>query len=423
MNVVHLSTNDIRGGAARAAYRLHQGLRHAGVGSYIWTQSKTSDDSYVFGPSSNIAKAWAKLRPRLDRLLLRFYPDRERVPYSVQWVPSGIYKKIAQLNPDVINLHWICGGYLNIGSIARLNKPLVWTLHDMWPFTGGCHYDQGCGRYAQSCGACPQLHSRRERDLSRFIWRRKKRAWKDTDLTIVALSQWLAKCACKSSLFKDLRIEIIPNGLDLNRFKPIDKRIAREILNLPLDKQLILFGAMNATSDQRKGFDLLKLALGHLHGSVQRDRTDVIIVGASEPKKTVDLKFESHYLGLLKDNISLNLVYAAADVFVAPSRQDNLPNTVMEALSCGTPCVAFDIGGIPDMIDHHQNGYLAQPFDTEDLAHGIQWVLENENRRQKLSQNARQKAVQEFDQELQARRYLELYADILDRRSNALSSE
>ena len=283
----------------------------------------------------------------------------------------------------------------------------------MWPFTGCCHYDQGCGRYTGSCGDCPQLHSRRDKDLSRWIWRRKAKSWQNTDLTIVALSQWLAGCARKSSLFKDLRIEVIPNSLDITRFKPIDKRMSREILNLPQDKKLILFGAMGATRDLRKGFDLLQTTLQSLAQTDWKDKARLVIFGASKPERHVDLGIPAYYLGTLKDDISLSMVYSAADVFVAPSRQDNLPNIVMESIACGTPCAAFDIGGIPDMIDHQENGYLAEPFETDDLLCGITWILENRERHCKLSYHARQKAEREFNQDLQARRYLALYEELV----------
>jgi glycosyltransferase involved in cell wall biosynthesis len=422
-NVLHISSRDTRGGAARATYRLHQGLQRVGIDSCIRVQSKASDDPKVIGPSSDIAKGWVKLRARLNKLPWSFYPDREQLPYSVQWLPSGTLSAISEydMSADIIHLHWICGGFLSIGEIANLNEPLVWTLHDMWAFTGGCHYDQGCGRYVESCGACPLLHSAREWDLSRWMWRRKRKAWRNLALTLVTPSHWLASCARQSSLLKDKRIEVIPNGLDTERFKPIDKQVAREVLNLPLQRSLVLFGANNP-ENPLKGYELLKAALQDLTAINHADKVDLTIFGASQPKEhQLAWNLNTHYLGYFNDTPSLALVYSAADVMVVPSKQEAFGQTASEAMACGTPVVAFDATGLKDIVDHQQNGYLAQPFDTEDLAHGIQWVLENENRRQKLSQNARQKAVQEFDQELQARRYLDLYEDILVRRSNALS--
>ncbi|MEW6496178.1 MAG: glycosyltransferase, partial [Cyanobacteriota bacterium] len=267
-------------------------------------------------------------------------------------------------------------------------------------------------RYNNSCGACPQLGSQKNEDLSRWVWQRKAKAWKNLNLTIVTPSHWLAKCASSSSLFQNLRIEVIPNGLDTQQYKPIPRQVARKILNLPQDKLLILFGAMYPNSDRRKGFHFLQQALQRLGATAWQNQAELVIFGASRPKEPIGLGLNAHYLGKLSDDISLAVVYAAADVFVAPSLEDNLPNTVMEAIACGTPSVAFNIGGMPDMIEHQHNGYLAKPFESEDLARGIVWVLENKERYQKLCDRARQKAEQEFTLEIQALRYKTLYSEI-----------
>ncbi|MDB9457663.1 glycosyltransferase family 4 protein [Dolichospermum circinale CS-545/17] len=412
MKPLLISTNDINGGAARATYRLHQGLKSIGVDSQMLVQNKQSDDYKVISPASKLGKGIGKLKPTLDSLPLQIYPQRDRSTYSVQWLPDNLAAKVAQINPDVINLHWINGGYLKIETIAKFKKPIIWTLHDMWAFTGGCHYNGDCMNYTNSCGACPQLHSNKEKDLSRWIWQRKAKAWQDLNLTIVTPSHWLAKCSASSSLLKNVRIEVIPNGLDTKQYKPIEKSVVRSILGLPEDKQLILFGAMTATSDPRKGFNLLQSALQNLSQSGWGERVELVVFGASQPKNPTELDFKSHYLGRLNDDISLSLVYAAADVFLAPSVQDNLPNTVMESLACGTPCVAFDIGGMCDMIEHQKNGYLAKPFDVDDLARGIAWVLEDEERLRKLGVNSREKVEQNFTLEIQANNYLSVYKGI-----------
>ncbi|MCL1469350.1 glycosyltransferase family 4 protein [Argonema antarcticum] len=412
MKPLLLCKSDIQGGACRSAYRLHQGLQTIGVPSQMLVQDKVSDNSGVIGAKSPIIQKLANFRESLDFLPLKFYKQRQNTTFWPALVPDTIGSKVAKVNPDVVNLHWICRGYLQLETIAKFNKPLVWTLHDMWAFTGGCHYSEDCDRYTQSCGNCPQLQSNNKWDLSSWIWQRKSKSWQRLNLTVVTPSQWLAKCAKASSLFKDIRIEVIPYGLDLQRYKPVDKETARELLNLPQDKQLILFGSMK-TSDRRKGFHLLEPALQQLSKSGWHDRAELVVFGSSGPSSATDLGFRSHYLGRLGDDIALALVYSAADVFIAPSIQDNLPNTVLEALACGTPCVAFNIGGMPDAIEHQQNGYLAQPYKIEDLAQGIDWVLENKERHQKLSSSARQKAEQEYPLELQAQRYLSIFTEIL----------
>ncbi|MGF1479787.1 MAG: glycosyltransferase family 4 protein [Cyanophyceae cyanobacterium] len=419
MKILLLSTSDLQGGAARAAYRLHQGLRAADADSQMLVQAKASDDGTVVAPQTKLAKALTQLQSVVDALPLTFYPQREAATFSAQWFPSQIAAQVTALAPEIINLHWVCGSYLPIETLAKFDQPLVWTLHDMWAFTGGCHYSLGCDRYTSSCGSCPQLHSHRDWDLSRWVWQRKAKAWRAINLTIVTPSVWLAQCARASSLFRNRRIEVIPNGLDLTRYKLLDKRLAKSWLGLPTERPMILFGAAYATSDHRKGIDLLLPALQKL--SQTEAGIELVIYGASQPEQPPDFGFKAHYFGKLSDDIALALLYAAADVFVAPSRQDNLPNTIVEALACGTPCVAFKVGGLPDMIEHQQNGYLAHPYDTDDLAQGIAWVLNNECYQQ-LSDRAREKAQQEFSQERQAQRYLTLFGELTAQAQRPASS-
>ena len=412
MKVLHLSKSELGGGAAIAAHRLHQGLKHLGIPSQMLVGTKQSDDTTVFSPKNNFRKAFGILQPTLDRFPLRFYPNCDHTKLSLEWLPDGIAGKVVQLAPDVINLHGISGGYLKIETLTKFTQPLVWTLHDMWTFTGGCHYSQDCDRYIASCGACPQLQSTKDWDLSRWVWQRKAKAWQQLNLTIVTPSNWLANCARASSLFQQRRVEVIPYGLDSQRYQPRERHLARKILQLPQDKQLILFGAMRATSDRRKGFQLLEPALRSLSQFGCQDKIELVVFGSSRPTPEPEFGLKTHYLGKLSDDISLALVYAAADVFVAPSIQDNLPNIVMEAIACGTPCVAFNIGGMPDLIEHQQNGYLAKPYDSEELAQGIAWVLQDESRWQTLCHRARAKVEQEFTLEHQASKYLKLYQEL-----------
>jgi glycosyltransferase involved in cell wall biosynthesis len=258
------------------------------------------------------------------------------------------------------------------------------------------------------------LESDQEQDLSRWIWKRKAKAWESVNLTVVSPSKWLAGCARSSSLFQDKRIEVIPNGLDTQIYQPIERHLARARLKLPQDKLLILFGAMSSTSDRRKGFHLLQPALQKLGGSDWRDQVELVVFGSSRPKSEPSFGFKTHYLGSLSDDFALSLVYAVADVFVAPSVQENLPNTVMEALACGTPCVAFKIGGMADLIEHQLNGYLAYPFEIEDLANGIAWVLADKKQHNLLRANAREKADQEFTLAHQARQYVHLFQELIE---------
>ncbi|NJR39810.1 MAG: glycosyltransferase [Leptolyngbyaceae cyanobacterium CSU_1_4] len=418
MNVLHLSSYDINGGAARAAYRLHQGLQVNGVQSQMYVQEKLSGDRSVVGPSMSLMQGLARSKMTLDILPLKLlYRQWQRSdPFSLQWLPDRARAQINRLQPDLINLHWVGAGFIQPQTLAQLRQPLVWTLHDMWAFTGGCHYSGECDRYRESCGSCPALHSHSEQDITRQIWRCKAKAWSDLNLTIVSPSEWLAKSAASSSLLSTTRIEVIPNGIDTQGYRPIAQAFARSLLRLPLDKSLLLFGAMNATSDPRKGFQLLQPALQRLSRSGWGDRLELVVLGASAPERSEDLGFKVHYLGKLSDDLSLAVTYSAIDAVAVPSLQDNLPNVILEAMSCGSPCIGFNLGGIPDMIDHQGNGYLAQPFSVEDLATGIAWVLDDPDRTQKLSQCARAKTELAFNLELQARRYQSLYQELLGNR-------
>ncbi len=409
MKTLILSTSDIEGGAARAAYRLHQGLQAIGETSQMLVRAKFSGDKTVIASKSVLTK----LGPPSSSLPLGFYPKRDRTLFSSQWFPDVIAPKVAQLNPDVINLHWVCNGYLQLETLAKLNKPLVWTLQDMWAFTGGCHYSQDCDRYTDACGKCPQLNSNKEQDLSRWVWQRKFKAWKDLNLTIVTPSSWMAECVRASSLFRERRVEVIPFCLDTDKYKPIDRQVARNLLNLPQDKQLVLFGALAATADYRKGFHLLLPALQKLSHSGWQDQIELVVFGANKPENPLDLGFKAHYLGNFSDDIALTLVYSAADAMIVPSLQESFGQTASEALACGTPVVAFQATGLKDIVDHQQNGYLAKPYEIEDLAQGIVWVLEDSVRQQKLRLNAREKAEQKFALEIQARGYRSLFAEIL----------
>ena len=420
MNLLILNTFDNQGGAAIATYRMHRGLRSIGVDSNMLVQEKRTDDLDVMGPQGKLQKVISMLRPHIERASLSFYKSRQKVIFSSAWIPERILSKVAKTKPDIVHLFWVNGGFLRVESIGKFNAPIVWTLHDMWPFTGGCHYDEGCGKFEKSCGDCPILDSRREEDLSRRIWARKHGAWKDAPITVVATSRWLADMARSSTLFQNKRIEVIPNGIDEDRYKPADKQAARAAYSLPQDKRLILFSAFSATSDKRKGNHFLEQALESMSRAGWDDRVELVVVGASHPPaNSLNFGMKVHYMGHLHDEISQVLLYSAADVLVAPSMQENLSNTVMESLACGTPVVAFDIGGMPDMIDHQQSGYLAVPFDSIDLAKGIMWVIENEERRLILGQNARQAVLDRYTLVNVAGRYLRLYQSLLNESSTA----
>ncbi len=419
MKIALLNTSDTYGGAAKAAHRLHLGLLSQNIASEMVVQKKSNDDCSIIGPQSRFEKSLATSRPYLDLFLNKISGSNFATFSTARAVHYFLDTCLNTISPDIIHLHWICRGMISIEQIRQLNRPIVWTLHDMWPFTGGCHYSGECTRYITGCENCPQISQGRGWDICKWIWNRKRNSWKDVNMTIVTPSRWLAECARNSRLFRNYRIEVIPNGINTHLYKPIQRSISCKALNLPENKKLILFGAMDATSDRRKGFKHLELALKAFSKDNLASQTELLVFGASEPHPPPDIDLPTTYLGHLDDEHSLAMVYSAADAVIVPSLEDNLPNIVMEAMACGTPCVAFDLGGLSDMIDHKKNGYLAQPFDPVNMAEGIKFVLGDEKNYQNLSSYSREKVLNKYDINNIAQKYQSLYNDIISEETTA----
>jgi glycosyltransferase involved in cell wall biosynthesis len=413
INVLHVSTFDRHGGAAIAAFRLHQGLAGLAVRSRMLVASQSSDAATVIAPRTRLSKLKRDLVALIDRAPLALYRTRPAMPFDVQWTGSFPTSAVARLAPDIIHLHWVAGGFLRIETLAKLARPLVWTLSDMWPFTGGCHVSGDCDRYRSQCGRCWQLGSDSPRDLTHWIWRRKERAWRHIDLSLVAPSRWIADSARSSSLFRERPIRVIPNGVDTSIFKPLEKAFARRCLDMDPDRHVILFGAINAIEDPNKGFDLLTAAIRIVSRRLSAARHELVIFGCSQPGEPPELGLATRYLGRFADEISLALLYNAADLMVVPSRQESFCQTAAEALACGTPVVAFDATGLRDVVEHGVDGYLAQPYEPEDLANGMVQILSAGDG--EMARQARQRAVDEFSLGKVARKYAELYEEVLDR--------
>jgi len=432
VKILVINTNDISGGAARAAFRLHEALLQNNIDSQMLVADKKSDvNSVLTLPGKKLAE---RILGRMYKKILdKQFDKKYKKTISKDWGPFSpqiisnkkLIKTINEINPDIVHLHWICCDFLSIEDIAKINVPLVWTLHDMWAFTGGCHSvaDQDppqsgeemplCDKYTHNCGKCDLLGSKKANDLSFKVLQRKKKHFDKVKLmTIAGVSKWMADCAKKSAVFSSRNVICLSNPLNTNVFKPMDKTHARILWNLPNEKKMILFGAVSATSTPYKGYDLLIEALN----KISAENIEFIVFGSSEPKILPDLQHKIRYLGHLNDDVSLVSLYSACDVMVVPSRREAFGQTASEALSCGTPVVAFGHSGLLDIIDHKINGYLAQPFDTTDLAKGIDWVLNNGNY-DELCKNAREKVVREFDYGVVAKKYISLYKDIISSNS------
>jgi glycosyltransferase involved in cell wall biosynthesis len=414
MRVLHLSTSDIRGGAARGAYWLHRALCDMNIDSMMLVGRKYSDDDRVVSVSGSMAPAREWLRGMLDGIPLRRYEKTQDAFWTVGWVPRRLAPIIDDLKPDLVHLHWTGAGFLPVDVLRTLPYPLVWTLRDMWAFTGGCHYTAGCRRYQTGCGRCPQLRSDISDDLSHAVWQNKRGNWDGLDLWLVPISNWLADCARRSPLFSTTPIKVIPNGVDGHRFYPVPRDEARAAWDLEPDKRYILFGALGAVHDERKGFHALIEALHELEKHDCAKDAELIVFGDDAPQNDFPARLPVRFVGHISDDERLAQLYAAADVTVVPSLQEAFGKTLIEAMACGTPVVAFRNGGPVDIVTHRETGYLAEPFDPVDLGRGIAWCLQNSDRAD-MGHKARVRVEETFDAQVVAQCYRKLYRSILSR--------
>ncbi|ASQ89830.1 hypothetical protein CHL67_01860 [Prosthecochloris sp. GSB1] len=408
MRVYNISYSDGAGGASRAAFRLHRSLLDEGIDSRMLVRVKRSDDPFVVGPMKGSGKLYAYMLGYADRFPLRMQLKPVTLPHSAAWVGGLAATRINGLEDGVVNLHWIGNGTLSIEAIGRLNKPVVWTLHDMWPFCGAEHYpsENGSERWKSGYSRWNRPEGERGVDMDRLVWSRKKNAWKQP-FSIVCPSRWMARMAGESALMNGWPITVVPNPLNTRVFKPVSRKAARDALNLPADARLVLFGSSAVLGNPLKGWELLQQAL--CLAASGDNAIEGVVFGHGKPEHAADPGLKIHWLGRLYDDISLALLYSAADLVVVPSRLDNLPQVGTEAQACGCPVVAFDTGGLADVVEHNKSGYLAKPFDPHDLAKGIAWVMESRERQGELSVSARNRALRLWAPEVVAQQYARVY--------------
>jgi glycosyltransferase involved in cell wall biosynthesis len=390
MKILQLSTYDGGGGAAIAARRLHLLLREVGHESYLVVKEIVAGTPGALPVVRDLPdKLREGAREVLDQLPLRLYPARKPDYFSPGIFSTNLAPILDELKPDVIHLHWALRGFVSPLELSRYAVPVVWTLHDAWAFTGGCHYPGHCARYKVGCGKCPALGGLSPWDLSRWDWHRKRKAYRTESLRLIAPSRWLEKLATESTLLAGVKIQHIPNPIDTRVFRVIDRAFAKSCFPLPDDLPLIVCGAASE-KEYRKGFDLIEQALRHYDEQPQNPEIGFVLFGAPANLPTITLKkIRVIELGRIEDEISLNLLYNAVDALVLPSREENASLTLAEALCCGTSCVAFNVGGNGEFILHQVNGYLAQPLDVEDLSRGISWVVANASRLSRREVSAR----------------------------------
>ena len=422
MKVTLINTSDAGGGAPVACMRLLKALELKQVDVQMQVQEKKTNETCVSsignGRASRLKVKFNFLYERLPFIWFKAKDKSVRFAFSAANTGTDIGGQPDILKADILHLHWTNGGYLSIDNITRLfetGKPVVWTLHDMWAFTGGCHYAGDCDHFINQCGNCWMLRDAGADDLSHQGWLRKNDVLEAAkNMVFVTCSNWLADVARSSSLLKGFRIEVIPNPIDTEIFSPKNKTEARNKWHISENAKIILFGAANIL-DRRKGITYLVGALNILKDNYQDvDDVEIVIFGKNKSFDVSQLPFKVHELNIISSQSELAGLYSLADVFVTPAIEDNLPNTVMEALACGAPVVAFNTGGIPDMVEHQQNGYLAEFKSSSDFAAGIHYIL-NSGIKTELAANARNKVLQNFTNEIVAAKYIAVYQSILNK--------
>lgn len=403
MKIIYLTNNDTNGGAAKGAYRLHTGFIKNEINSSMWVRNKLSSEMSIWQYFINVNHKRRKFDQHIAKDLYPKWREQYSEFSSFNVRKSNIDKLINKSDADLVIFHWIGNDTISIKEIANINKPIIWRLADMWAICGSRHYimdnDQ---RYITGYNK-PKSSAE---DIDAWLWHKKLKYLEHKQITFVCGSQWLSNQVEKSPLYKNRTIHTIPSSIDTEIFKPIDKLIAKQALRLD-KRKVILFGADNATKDSRKGYDLLCDALDTLKEYCPKDQVQIVLFGTKERFTSTIHGFTSQSFGYINDEIFLSLIYSAADVVVVPSKIDNLPFTAIEALACGTPAVGFNIGGVPEIIDHLKNGFIANAFDSKEFAKGIHWVL-FESDYLLLSKNARTKAESEYSVNIQVSRYIDL---------------
>lgn len=413
MKILLVNTSERTGGAAIAAGRLTKALNNNGMRATMLVREKETDSISVIPLYNSNLSLWHFLWERLRIWISNRFSRKDLFAVDIANTGNDITCLPEFRQADIIHLHWINQGMLSLQQIGRIlesGKKVIWTMHDMWPCTGICHHACDCRKFTKQCNHCPYLyHGGSRHDLSYKVFEEKLQTYAKGKIYFVACSEWLKKEAEQSALLKGHLVTAIPNPINVNLYHPADKKTARRHFNLPEDGKILLFGSLKVT-DKRKGIDYLIEAcqlLQEKHPELQ-EQLSIAVVGNASEQIVASLPFKVYPLGYLTNDQSLRCLYNAADLFVTPSLEENLPNTIMEAMACGVPCVGFNIGGIPEMIDHLHNGYVAEYKSAQDFANGIFWALK-ESEYPSLSEEARRKVVSHYSESIVAKKYIDLY--------------
>lgn len=413
MRVLLINTSERIGGAAIAASRLMDALKNNGIKAKLLVRDKQTDRLSVVKLNSGWLGVWDFVWERVVIWAANWFRRNNIFAVDIANTGTNITSLPEFKQADVIHLHWVNQGMLSLKDIKRIlksGKPVIWTMHDMWPCTGICHYARECTKYKEECHHCPVLfRGGNRRDLSNRVFRKKQKLYEVAPITFVTCSQWLKGLAQQSALLTNQMVTSIPNPINTNLYKPGSKDVARRALNLPTDIPLILFGSVKV-SDERKG---AKYFIESCNLLVQKhpelkEKLGVVIIGHKSELLSKQIPFRVYPLDFVSDEHELVNVYNAVNLYATPSLEDNLPNTIMEAMACGVPSVGFNVGGIPEMIDHLHNGYVAQYKSADDFANGIHWTL-FESEYQIMSEQAFRKVISCYSERAVAKKYIDIY--------------
>lgn len=417
MRILIVNTSEMTGGAALAANRLKDALNNNGEKAKMLVRDKQSDDITVVGLPQSLRKQWNFLWERWTVFWRLHFLRKNLFQIDIANIGTDITRLPEFKEADIIHLHWVNQGMLSLNNIRKIldsGKPVVWTMHDLWPASAICHVSLGCQNFKTQCRRCKYLPGHgSDNDLSVRVWQRKKAMLKGRHVWFVACSKWLAGEARQSGLLKGQSITHIPNTLDTRVFCKKDKGEARERLGLPAEGRLLLFVSQRV-DNENKGMSYLIEACQQLHAQYPEmaRNTGIVVLGGHAEDLEEQLPWPVYALGYVSDTHRIVDAYNAADVFVLPSLSENLPNTIMEAMACGVPSIGFNVGGIPEEIDHQQNGYVAKYRDADDLAAGIRWVLDDADH-DALSRQAVRKVLTSYSQQSVALRYTEVYYEAM----------
>lgn len=414
MKILHLNYSDYKGGASRAVKRIHNCLLKSGIDLYLKVNlsNLSNDNRNIIGPKNIFVKYKNILKAAIgSRLGLLFRNDNFTI-HSLSILPSNYSNFINSSDYDLINLHWVCGEMMSINDIGRIKKPIVWTLHDMWPFCGAEHFTFDdrwkTGYYSDNNISRKKIFF----DLNKFVWERKVKFWKKS-MFIVGVSNWISHCAKESVLMRNFPVTTISNTLDTNFWKPEDQNTSRKYFNLPERIKILGYGSLGYRNSSLKGKDLFLSSLKKI--KFNKEKFAIFVIGDGNDFVEELRGIKIFKIPRIDDDNKMKKFYNAVDFVVIPSRLEFFGQTASEAISCGKPVVCFDTTGLKDIILNKSNGLIIDPFNIDKLAEGIDFFLElSAFNSKEFCENSRKIALEKFSYKVISKKYIQLYSQIIN---------